>query len=596
MSLVEVDDVSYRYRTLAEGELALDGVSCAIEQGEMVGITGATDAGKSTLARLIPGYIPNFYDGRLEGTVTVDGRDTRETTIGDLATTAGMLFENPFDQLTGASTTVLEEVAYGLENLGLPVEEIIDRTKWSLETTGIQELVTRNPQNLSGGQSQRVALASILAMRPDILVLDEPTSQLDPQGTEEVFRVISELDRSAYTVVVVSQDTERLAPHLDRLLVVEDGRITHDGAPAAVLGDPALDGLVNVPDAVTVGRRLRTAGRVDPDEPVPVSLDGAVAELRAAVDRPRADGAADVGPDAGDGGAPGATGEAGTGAGADGAGTEAAGAARADDPLIRFADVAFAYDEIRALRGISLEMDAGCVCIVGQNGAGKTTFAKHLNGLLEPTDGRVLVDGADARERRVAQLARTVGLSFQNPNDQLFHDTVEAEVRYGPRNVGHDDERTDELVEAALADLDLGDVRDRNPYDMGQGRRKHVAVASVLAMDTPAVVLDEPTGGQDAAGNALLGDVVTDLVDAGRLVIVITHDVEFARRHADRVIALRDGEVLLDGGPREVFGQPDRLAETDVTPPAVTRIGRRLGLDRTVLSVDELFAALGSPE
>lgn len=587
MSLVEIDGVTYRYRTLPEGELALDGVSCAIEQGEMVGITGPTDAGKSTLARLIPGYIPNFYDGRLEGTVTVDGRDTRETTIGDLATTAGMLFENPFDQLTGASTTVLEEVAYGLENLGLPVGEIIDRTKWSLETTGIEDLVTRNPQNLSGGQSQRVALASILAMRPDILVLDEPTSQLDPQGTEEVFRVISELDRSAYTVVVVSQDTERLAPHLDRLLVVEDGAITHDGAPAAVLGDPALDGRVAVPDAVTVGRRLREAGRIDPDEPVPVSLDDAVAELRAAADRPLADGAA-AGPD-GSAGA-GDSDEPDEPSGPD----EPTGTAPADGPLIRFADVGFAYDDgIRALRNVSLDMDAGCVCIVGQNGAGKTTFAKHLNGLLEPTDGRVLVDGADTRERRVAQLARTVGLSFQNPNDQLFHDTVEAEVRYGPRNVGHDEEHADELVEAALDDLDLEDVRERNPYDMGQGRRKHVAVASVIAMDSPAVVLDEPTGGQDAAGNALLGDVVADLVDAGTLVIVITHDVEFARRHADRVIALRDGEVLLDGGPREVFGQPDRLAETDVTPPAVTRIGRRLGLDRTVLSVDELFAALG---
>ncbi|WP_254533113.1 ABC transporter ATP-binding protein [Natrinema gelatinilyticum] len=574
MSLIDIDDVTFTYRTQPDDERALENVTCSIEQGSFVGVTGPSDAGKSTFGRLIPSYIPNFFDGDLSGTVTVDGVDMRETTIGEQSMKAGMLFENPFDQLTGASTTVLEEVGYGLENLGLPVDEIIDRTKWSLELTGIEELVMRNPQRLSGGQSQRVALASILAMQPEILVLDEPTSQLDPQGSEEVFHVVSNLDREEYTIVLISQDLTRLAPHLDRLIVIDDGQITHDGAPADVLTDPTIeDQAVPVPDPVTIGQRLRSHGYVDETIPVPVSVDDIVEELQphAPTTRPT------------DGSAGGIT---------DGGGASAERSVT-NDVGIQMDSIVFRYDEaVEALSGISLELEAGCVCLIGQNGAGKTTFAKHLNGLLEPTEGQVTVADLDTREHRVARIAREVGLSFQNPNDQLFHDTVDEEIRYGPENLEYDDDRIDELVEDAVERLELEDVREKNPYDMGQPRRKRVAVASVLAMDTPIVVLDEPTGGQDAAGNELLGDLVESLVADGVLVVVITHDVGFASRYADRLIALYNGEVLLDGSPRTVFGQPDVLERTDVSPPIVTRIGQQLGLEETVLTVDELFAQL----
>ena len=181
---------------------------------------------------------------------------------------------------------------------------------------------------------------------------------------------------------------------------------------------------------------------------------------------------------------------------------------------------------------------------------------------------------------------------FRIPTTSWFHDSVESEIRYGPQNLDFDEERTDQTVERAISRLDLEDVRDRNPYDLGLPRRKRVAVASVLAMDSPTIVLDEPTGGQDAPGTELLGTAVEELAADGTLVVVITHDVGFARRHADRVIALGRDELLLDGAPREVFGKPDVLAETDVDPPVVTRIGHDLGLS-TVLSIDELFEYVG---
>ena len=570
MSIIEFDDASVSYKTQTGGERALDGVDLEIEESSFVGVTGPSEAGKSTLLRTIASYVPNYFSCDLEGSVTVEGTSVAEVSIGEMSAMVGMLFENPFDQLTGATTTVVEEVAYGLENQGLPRDEIMERTYESLEKVGIVDLMNRNPYDLSGGQSQRVALASILALQPDILLLDEPTSQLDPSGTEEVFDVVEEMATGEYTVVVVSQDVERLAPVVDRLLVLDDGRIARDGTPGDVLSaESAGDGRIFIPDVVRVGQRLRRSGLIDGDRPVPLQREDLVAELRKLV----ADGDRPAPATNGDGAPP-------TGDGA----------------TVAFEDVSYTYEgDIEALSDVSLSIGPGCTCLIGQNGAGKSTFAKHLNGLLEPTEGRVLVGGKDTREYRVAQLARDVGLSFQNPDNQLFHSSVAKEIRYGPTNLGYDEDRIDELVDRALDVMDLHDVRSKNPYDLGHARRKRAAVASVLAMDTDVVVLDEPTGGQDVEGVELLGQAIDELIAAGTTVIVITHDMSFARDYADRVIALRQGEVILDGDPRTVFGRPDELSRTHVEPPTVTRIVQELGLDGTVLTIDELFDVVAAP-
>lgn len=567
MALIELSDVRFNYRVQPDDEYALEGVSLSIEEGNFVGVTGPSDSGKSTLGRLLASYIPNYFDGTLDGTATVGDRDVEETSIADMSDTVGLLFENPFDQLTGASTTVFEEVAFGLENKGVPRDELIAIAKETLELTGIAHLYDRNPQQLSGGQSQRLALASMLAMEPEVLVLDEPTSQLDPHGTEEVMQVIADLAAEGYTVVAISHDLEHLAHHLDRLLVLEDGGIAEDGDPRSVFRSAEDERRFEVPETASVGKRLREMGKVPADEPLPLTLDGVVDELAPHVVR-GADGSST--PDLKSDGRGSSTDAAPTG--------------------VRFDDVHFFYDEeVHALRGLDLRLDSGCVCVIGQNGAGKSTFLKHLNGLLEPSDGRVVVNDKDTADHRIAELAGEVALSFQNPNNQLFHNSIEAEVRYGPKNLGYNSDTIDELVDDAIERMNLSGIREKNPYDIGLARRKHVAVASVLAMNTPVVALDEPTGSQDAMGIDLLGDVVDALVDEGKLVVIITHDVEFARDHADRIVALNQGELLVDGSPREVFGRGETLARTDVEVPFVTRLASELGLSETVLTVDELF-------
>jgi energy-coupling factor transport system ATP-binding protein len=562
MGVVELSEVSFTYRVQPDEERALDDVSLSIESGQVIGVTGPSDAGKSSLGRLIASYIPNYFEGDLEGEVRVGEHDVRSTDIGDMSDTVGLLFENPFDQLTGASNTVFEEVAFGLENQGIPRQDIIDITTEKLNLAGVMHLYDRNPRQLSGGQSQRVALASILAMEPEVLVLDEPTSQLDPHGTEEVLNVVTDLADEGYTIIVVSHDLSRLAPNLDRLLVMDEGRIVGDDSPQELFR-AAEDPPFALPDAARIGRRLRREGWVPEERPLPLTLADVLDEVEPrVVERPAPERERrDLAPSSTDG-----------------------------TPAVRFDGAHFFYDEdVHALRGLSVDIDAGCVCLIGQNGAGKSTFLKHLNGLLTPDEGEVLINGLDTDENSIAEMAREAGVSFQNPDNQLFHSDVESEIRYGPKNLGYEEERIDDLVEEAIERMELDDIREKNPYDVGLARRKHIAVASVLAMDTPVVALDEPTGSQDAAGVEVLGDVVDRLVEEGKTVVVITHDMDFVRDQADRVVALETGDLLLDGSAREVFGQPEALAETDVEGPFITRLGERLGIEETVLTVEELF-------
>ncbi|MFB9808754.1 ABC transporter ATP-binding protein [Haladaptatus pallidirubidus] len=494
MSLIELHDVTFQYGTQPDDEYAVNDIDFSIEEGQFVGIVGQSEAGKATLCRLISGQIPHFYHGELSGTVTVEGNSTVESTVGELSKKIGFVFENPYDQLTGATSTVLEEVAFGLETHGLTRDEMRDRARESLAAIGVEDLADRNPMQLSGGQCQRVAIASVIAMQPDVMVLRQPTAQLDPEGTEEVFDVVGSMNDDGYTIVMVSQEIERLVPHLDRLVVMDDGKIQFDGRPDDVLVRAIEEGLpIPVPVPVEIGHRLRDAGIIASDEPIPVTESGCLSELRHVGNRQRFDSKTDGGRSA----------------------------SPSDEPLDETADIVLndlhhQYPSgVKALRGVSFSLDDGCVCLIGQNGAGKSTLVKHLNALLEPTEGVAYIRGADTTEHTTAELAHEVGLSFQNPDDQLFHSTVEEEIRYGPRNLGFDDERVAETTEQALSLLGVEERRNENPYDFGEPWRKRVAVASIVAMDTPIVVLDEPTSGQDAPGYKRLGHAVDTLVERG---------------------------------------------------------------------------------
>ena len=245
---------------------------------------------------------------------------------------------------------------------------------------------------------------------------------------------------------------------------------------------------------------------------------------------------------------------------------------------------------VKALNGISLIIETGeQVAIVGQNGAGKTTLVKHLNGLLQPTSGSVLIGDWDTSKHQVAKLASRVGYVFQNPDEQLFTKNVHLEVSFGPKNLGYDKDKAEALVEDALALTKLNDQKETNPYDLSPTWRKMVALASIIAMDTPIIIFDEPTTGQDAANIARMADAITALRERGKTVITITHDIDFCAENFERVVALAQGGVLLDGPVNDVLGQEEILAKTYVDPPQLTRLGLRLGLQEIVRNQEEFL-------
>jgi energy-coupling factor transport system ATP-binding protein len=256
-------------------------------------------------------------------------------------------------------------------------------------------------------------------------------------------------------------------------------------------------------------------------------------------------------------------------------------------------DISFTYPgNVRALDQVSLRIGSGeRAAIIGQNGAGKTTLVKHFNGLLKPSAGRVSVGGWDTSRYSSARLAARVGYVFQNPDDQLFQSSVLAEVKFGPKKLGWDDNKLNKQVQAMLDLVELSEFANRHPYDLSPGQRKRVAMASVLAMDTPIVILDEPTTGQDQSGINLLGKIIAVLKKKGKTVITITHDIDFCAENFERVIVMAQGRVLLDGPARNVLGQAEILAQTYVEPPQLVRLANRLGIEETPLNVNEFLTA-----
>jgi energy-coupling factor transporter ATP-binding protein EcfA2 len=550
---------------------ALDGIDLAIDVGEQVGVAGRTGAGKSTLALAAAAFIPRVVRAKVDGRVVIEGIDAVTASAGELLGRVGIVFTTPSNQLSASKLTVREELAFGLENLGMPRSEMDARIDSTLSRLRIEHLADREPFALSGGEQQRVAIASIVAMGTSVLVLDEPTAQLDPAGTASVADLLEELARAGATILCVEHDPTVLG-RMDRCLVVDDGRQIALGVPAAALLEAEANG---GPPPPTLVRLARAAG-IDPT----VGFD------EAAIATGLSAGGAGLREE--DSSVPEPTGEA---------NDMAWRPARERAPVRVMIDgLVHRYPSgIEAVRGVSLMIEPGeAVAILGQNGSGKTTLVKHLNGLLRPADGEVLLDEATTADRSIAQLAAIVGFVFQNPDEQLFERSVAREVAFGPRNLGIAASEIDELVTSSLAAVGLSDQRTTNPYDLDLSRRKLVALAGVLAMNPAVLVLDEPTTGQDAEGIARVGAVVEAMQRAGRTVVAITHDMEFAASRFRRIVVMRDGVVVADGPPEQVFAPAgfELLASTGLNPPPAARIAARMGLDVVPFDAASLLASL----
>lgn len=554
MAFVSVRNLKYRYPM--EQKLALCDISFEIERGEFVGIIGANGAGKSSLSQALLGLIPQFYKGAYGGSVEIDGLDSAKTPLGILCKKAGLVFQNPFSQLSGAKDTVFDEVAYGLQNLGIPREEILRRVEEVLHTLDIWDFRERNPFDLSGGQLQRVAIASILAMRPELLILDEPTSQLDPVGSEEVFQTVEKLRHSGITILMIEQKLEKLAEYCGRLLLLSEGRLIAFDRTERILTRPDLGNYGVLPPFPV--RFAMSHGLCTTEGACPLTLPALYRQipperqdtLRAALEYTLR--------------------SAPSGSSADapltGAGDTAAPAA---EPLFRIQDLGFSYTEgVPVLRNLSLRLDRRPTAIIGQNGAGKTTLARLIKGLLRPERGQLLFHGEDISRKTVAELAGKIGYVFQNPDDQIFRSSVLEEVLFGPLNIGISREDAVQKAREALRLVGLAEAEEKNPYDLDLSERKRIAIASVLAMEPELLILDEPTIAQDERGKEILRRILAEESAKGRLILAILHDMDFVLHSFERVIVMAKGEIRRDGSPFEVFRDEAALTSAALLPPA----------------------------
>ena len=576
MSLIEVKDLKYRYPGTTE--LALDGVSFTVEKGEFIGIAGENGAGKSSLSQALLGLIPQFYKGAYGGSVTVCGMDARSTPVSELCRHVGLVFQNPFNQLSGAKDTVYDEVGYGLQNLGFPPEEIRTRVESVLRCFGIWEYRDRNPFDLSGGQLQRVAICSVLAMKPDVLILDEPTSQLDPEGSEEVFHTVDELTKMGITIIMIEQKIEKLAGYCDRVLLMHQGHVVDYDTPRKIFSREDLYDLGVNPPAYTCFARANALVFEDGTLPVThaetlerVKASGVdratlIASLRtmtagvqmeSATPQPVAAQPARAGVDA-------AAAAASASTSSDHA-SEAAGAA---DATFQVQDLRFSYGKGReVLHGLNLALDHRPTAIIGQNGAGKTTLVRVLKGLLKPDSGEIRYQGENLETKTVAELASRVGYVFQNPDDQIFKYKVLEEVMFGPLNIGMSPQEAEASAHEALRMVGLDEKAGENPYDLELSDRKMVAIASVLAMNTDVIILDEPTIAQSWNGREKIREIIQAKAAEGKLVIAILHDMDFVANSFARVIAMAHGEILADDTPAEVFRNHPVLEKAALAAP-----------------------------
>ncbi|HRN50620.1 MAG TPA: ABC transporter ATP-binding protein [Anaerolineales bacterium] len=560
MPIIEISALTVKYarRKLA----ALNQLSLQVPKGETVLLLGPSGSGKSTLALTLNGLLPQSVGELREGTVRVVGLDTQQHSVADLAQRVGILFQDPDAQF--ATLKVEDEIVFGLENLGYEPQSMDARIDQALSDVGVAALRDRPVSALSGGEKQRVALASLLAMQPEVLIFDEPTANLDSMGTQQVFALLAELkSRGKHTLILIEHKLDELMHLIDRVVVLNtQGGILADGAPREIFDDfgPALQEMgVWMPQVSMLAHEIRRQGVELPL--FPITLGDAVRAFRSwvAEAQPRS--------------------------------TQPAASHAQAVPAMQIKNLSFTYGHLPALQDISIDINKGdFLAIVGANGAGKTTLAKHLMGILRPPVGTIALEGKEFTDIPAKDVARKIGYVFQNPEHQFVTETVWDEVAYGLRVMQEDDESVTRKTQELLETFGLARYAKANPFTLSYGEKRRLSVASMLALGQDILILDEPTFGQDERNATALLEILRGLNQQGKTVIVVTHDMRLVLENANRVVAMSAGNVLFDGAPADLAGKAELLSEARLTLPPLARLSALLATEyphlRSVLTLD----------
>ncbi|WP_067196690.1 ABC transporter ATP-binding protein [Microbacterium sp. XT11] len=548
------------------------GVSFDIGRGEVVLLLGPSGSGKSTLTLALNGLVPHAVPASMSGSVEAGGLDTASTPTPQLSTHVAMVFQDPDAQIV--TGTVYDEVAFGPENLLLPLAEVESRTEDALRRVGLWERRADNPDLLSGGGRQRLAIACALAMGSPLIVLDEPTANLDPQGIDDVYAALADVVGSGdRAILLVEHNLDAAMEFITRVLVLDrEGRLVFDGPASAVLrghADELLAMGVWLPAATLAGLRLRDAGL--PLDPLPLTAP----ELSTALDALESSGSSTARTIAAR--EPGAR-EPGAryGTPKDPAREPAEHpelSARASDPVIRARDLTVRRGRTEVLHGVDLDVERGSLtAIVGANGAGKTTLIQALAGVVAPPRRRVFVDGVDAGTASPRELASRVGFVFQNPEHQFIAGTVFDELAHGLRLRHVPTDEVERRVTGMLTRFGLDHKADVHPFLLSGGEKRRLSVGTALITGPPVLALDEPTFGQDRARASELLDLLDALRAEGTTVVVVTHDLQLVAEHATHTVILRAGRVHAAGRTHELFRDESVFTSAGLRLPALHRM------------------------
>ena len=559
MSMIKTDNLIFEYEKRdEEGNVigthrAIDEVNLDIEPGQFIAILGHNGSGKSTLAKHMNAIlVPSG------GTMWVDGKDTKEEeNLWDVRQTAGMVFQNPDNQIIG--TVVEEDVGFGPENLGVPTEEIWQRVEKSLSAVGMIEYRHHSPNKLSGGQKQRVAIAGVVAMCPKCIVLDEPTAMLDPNGRKEVLRTVEELrKREHVTVILITHYMEEVIG-ADQVIVMDQGHVVMDGTTREIFSQVELlkKYRLDVPQVTMLAHGLKQRG-LDIKEGI-LTTNELIEALEKAGDWRQNQKKTYVGH-----------------------AETVVKKEKKENPILKLEHIEYVYSsgtayEKRALKDINLDIYEGeFVGVIGHTGSGKSTMIQHLNGLMKATSGALYYNGENIYDEKynLRQLRNNVGLVFQYPEHQLFEIDVLTDVCFGPKNQGLTEEECKKRAIEALELVGLSEkYYDTSPFDLSGGQKRRVAIAGVLAMRPKVLVLDEPTAGLDPKGRDEILDQIAYLQKERNLtVILVSHSMEDIAKYVDRIVVMNKGRKMYDGEPKEVFAHYKELEKVGLAAPQVTYI------------------------
>lgn len=558
MNIIDVKNLEFEYRTydedgnVTECNKVLKGIDLEIPQGQFVAVLGHNGCGKSTLAKHFNGIL-----SPTSGKVFVKEIDVSdEEHIFDVRQTVGMVFQNPDNQLV--ATVVEEDVAFALENLGVPPEEIRRRVDEALKTVNMYDYREHSPHQLSGGQKQRIAIAGVLAMRPDCIVLDEPTAMLDPKGRQEVMKTIKLLNSQGVTIVLITHYMDE-AVQAGRVIVMDDGKIIMDDVPKKIFAqvEKLKAHSLDVPQVTELMYELRKNGV---SVPVDVLTEQECAEELLKLKHGRLTAKKEKEKE-----------------NRIGINSEVAAEIR---------NLTYKYSvgtpfESTAVDNVSLSINKGeFIGVIGHTGSGKSTLIQHLNGLLKPTSGEILINGKNIwdKDSDIRAVRFMAGLVFQYSEYQLFEETVYKDIAYGPKNMGLSEEETDKRVREAARDMGLDEeLLNRSPFDLSGGQKRRAALAGVIAMKPEILILDEPAAGLDPKGrDTVLDEIYEYHKNSGTTILLVSHSMEDIVKYADKVLVMNRGRLFCFEETDEVFSKARELEQVGLGIPQITRLSHIL--------------------